>query len=146
MIIVFLVKNKSINISISYFFKPRKINFSFSHTESKFTLIRLFFDYLADLTKALDDVEMLIKDLLGMEKLDIAKLEEAERRFKVANNTIIGNLDVEFEKIKKSTGLQQKEIEKYELDLGPLEKEIQHVENLYKALPTQCMKPEPPPA
>ena len=103
-------------------------------------------DFTADLTKALDDVENLLKDLLGMGKLDLATLENAERRFKIANDTIVGKLDVELERMKKASASQLDQINQYELDLGPLEKEIKHVEDLYKTLPRQCMKPAPPPA
>jgi len=100
----------------------------------------------ADLNKALDDVEKLLKDLLGMGTLNITKLENAEKRFKTANDTIVGRLDVELERLKKNSVLQSNQIKQYELDLGPLEKEIKHVEDIYKSLPRQCMKPAPPPA
>ena len=98
------------------------------------------------MTKALDDVEQLLKDLLALEPLDLAKLEDAEKRFEVANSTITGQLDLEFEKVKMASASQSKQIENFNLDLGPLEKEIKHVEGLHKALPQKCMKPEPPPA
>ena len=100
----------------------------------------------ADLNKALDDVEKLLKDLLGMGTLNITKLENAEKRFKTANDTIVGRLDVELERLKKNSVLQSNQIKQYQLDLGPLEKEIKHVEDIYKSLPRQCMKPAPPPA
>ena len=100
----------------------------------------------ADLTKALDDVEKLLQDLLGMGTLNITKLENAEKRFKIANDTIVGRLDVELEKLKEKSVSQLNQIKQYELDLGPLEKEIKHVEDIYKALPRKCMKPSPPPA
>lgn len=76
----------------------------------------------------------------------MAKLENAEKRFKVANYTINGKLDVELEQLKKASATQSNQIRQYELDLGPLEKEIKHVEDLYKALPRLCMKLVPPPA
>ena len=98
------------------------------------------------MTKALDDVEKLLKDLLGMGTLDLATLENAEKRFKIANDTIVGKLDIELEAMKKTSESQLNQIIQYELDLGPLEKEIKHVEDLYKTLPRQCMKPTPPPA
>ena len=93
-----------------------------------------------DLMKALDDVEKLITDLASLGKIDMAKLEDAEKRFKIANETIMGRLDREVENLKQISSTQEVVITQYELNLEPFRAEIKHVDAIYEAIPKRCMK------
>eukprot|EP00112_Aurelia_sp_Birch-Aquarium-sp1_P014508 Seg314.2 transcript_id=Seg314.2/GoldUCD/mRNA.D3Y31 product="Laminin subunit gamma-1" protein_id=Seg314.2/GoldUCD/D3Y31 len=95
------------------------------------------------LVEALNSVEKLLADLGSLESLDIKKLEVAEAKFKVVNDTIVGELDREVEKLEKASKTQIETITKYELDLEPLRKKIEHVDDLFKSIPRSCLKPPP---
>ncbi len=93
--------------------------------------------------KALDEVEKLALDLANLENIDMAKLEDAEKRFKIANDTISGGLDQEVERLQKMSNEQNSLITKYELDLEPLRKEIAHVNEIFERIPRKCLKEAP---
>ena len=94
--------------------------------------------------EALDSVEKLLADLGSLENLDIKKLEVAEAKFKAVNDTIVGDLDKEVERLEKASKTQKATIAKYELDLEPLRKKVEHVDTLFKAIPRKCLKVPPP--
>ena len=93
--------------------------------------------------EALDSVEKLLADLGSLENLNLKKLEVAEAKFKVVNDTIVGDLDKEVEKLENASKTQLEIIAKYELDLEPLRKKIEHVDEQFKAIPRRCLKPLP---
>ncbi len=95
---------------------------------------------LGGLAKALDDIEKLILDLSNVDKINMTKLEDAEKRFKAADETILAGLDKEVEKSKKVLESQDTVISNYELDLEPLRKQIKHVNDIFDAIPRVCLK------
>ena len=97
-----------------------------------------------DLLNALDDVTKLLEDLSKLEKIDLAKLADAENKFERANSTIIGRLENEVKNLQRLTEEQSNKINEYNLQVGPLEKEIAHVFKIYKTFPQKCFLPEPP--
>lgn len=94
-----------------------------------------------DLQKSLQDVEELMVGIDGLDQIDYATLEDAEKRFQIAKDIIEENTTAEIEILERKVLEQENTIKQYELDLTPLENQIAEREKITSALPTyQCFR------
>lgn len=94
-----------------------------------------------DLQKSLQDVEELMVGIDGLDQIDYATLEDAEKRFQIAKDIIEENITAEIEILERKVLEQENTIKQYELDLTPLENQIAEREKITSALPTyQCFR------
>ena len=94
----------------------------------------------SDLTKSLQDVDKLIETIEGLDEINIKELEEAERRFAAAKDTIENVIEAEINFLENKLEEQNKTISEYELDLEPLRREVNFVNELYLYLPKTCFR------
>jgi len=93
-----------------------------------------------ELTKTLEDVDQLIETIENLDEINLKELEEAERRFAAAKDTIDGAISAEIDLLQSKLVEQNNTITEYELDLGPLRKQVEFVNQLYLYLPKTCFR------
>ena len=96
-----------------------------------------------DLSIALADVENLMIEVEALGSIDLAALEAVEERFAKAKNTIENKITVEIDSLQKKVVEQKLTITNYELDLGPLRKEVAGAVTLFNGIPMKCFKVDP---
>ncbi|XP_066935737.1 laminin subunit gamma-1-like [Clytia hemisphaerica] len=93
-----------------------------------------------DLTKSLEDVDKLIETIENLDEINLAELEEAERRFAAAQDQIDGAISFEINSLQNKLKSQNATITEYELDLDPLRAQVDFVHQLYQYLPKTCFR------
>jgi len=93
-----------------------------------------------DLTKSLQDVDKLIEVIENLDEINIKELEDAERRFAAAKDTIENVIEAEINLLQRKLEKQNSTITEYELDLEPLKREVNFVNQLYLYLPKTCFR------
>ena len=93
-----------------------------------------------DLTRSLEDVDKLIETIENLDEINLAELEEAERRFAAAKDQIDGAISFEIDLLQNKLASQNATITEYELDLGPLRAQVEFVNQLYLYLPKTCFR------
>lgn len=91
-----------------------------------------------DLNESMNQVENLIAEIEKVPEIDLDTLADAERRFEVAKDIIDGTIATEINWLQNKLKEQSDEITRYELDLVPLEEQINFVNQLFLALPKRC--------
>lgn len=92
------------------------------------------------LNKAMMEVELLMNEVNDLGEIDIKKLEEAENALKDANLRIDGEISSQITVLNNRVFDQERQITIYTDDLSELIKQVNHTENLFKAMPQTCFK------